>query len=343
MLLACDEAKEVFFLILVFGEWCKREVIRDKITLQKHSSIIRYVAGRRSDGKSVVKVYLHNDDKNAEDLFTKCCNISKDTKLEFVNVKKMSKLISKEVEQVNLYEKKASPVNKSTLAILGQIVQENGDQIYARYSNVVGIGISPVRFDGDKIQEQPCIVLYCLDKTIIPFGEKPLPKSLEGWHCDIREDFVMFGKCPWPCPSSSLNFPESGCSIGIPSVDSAGSVGFLVESTNPLSNIQCGFLTASHVAIQRFEELYHHGSLLSCDRLLSLTQHFIVHPSWQDNGHTDHEVGQVVESFCGNYGLNRIGMDFALVKNNICRHEGRNFSSVSFHLQEKLNRINIKK
>lgn len=136
-----------------------------------------------------------------------------------------------------------------------EIIQEQGDAIYSKYSNVVGIGISPERSVGDLIQNEPCIVLYCLDKNIIPFGETQLPESIAGWPCDIREDFVMFGTCPFPCPSSSQNVPEPGCRIGIPSVESAGSVGFLVESNYQVNTLGSGFLTASHVAIERFEDI----------------------------------------------------------------------------------------
>lgn len=309
---------------------CKREIIEDKTLLQKHPSIIQFIAGRRSDGKPVVKVYLRNDDLEAEHNFKNCSNVSEETRFEFVNVEKIPKLISKDVEKINIQEKSAPPINTATFAQLREIIQEQGDAIYSKYSNVVGIGISPVRSVGDLIQNEPCIVLYCLDKNIIPFGETQLPESIAGWPCDIREDFVMFGTCPFPCPSSSQNFPEPGCRIGIPSVESAGSVGYLVESNYQVNTLGSGFLTASHVAIERFEDLYHYGSLLSGNHLLSLKQHFIVHPAWQDNGKTNHQVGEVVESFCLNYGLNKIGMDFALVKNQICRAAGTLFSILSF-------------
>lgn len=335
------------FCISVIEELFKSEVIQDRSTSQWNSSIIKFIAGYKKDGKAVVKVYLRNDDDQARHTFKNDSVVTKDTEFVFVVVDTNSKTISKEAEQMNSYEKKAPAIDDRTLAKLGKTIQEQGDKIYAKYSNVVGIGISPVRSINNKILEQPCIVLYCLDKAIIPFGEKPLPESLEGWPCDLREDFVMFGTCPSSCPSSNQNFPEPGCSIGIPSVDSAGSVGFLVESKNPLNTLKCGFLTASHVAIERFQELYHHGSLLSMNSL-SLQKHFIVHPSWQDNNHDDNKVGQVVESFCGNYGLGKIGMDFALVKNNMSRPEGTFFDfhetnniALDTMIYIKLRKINI--
>lgn len=289
--------------------------------MQKYPSIIQFIAGHTKDGQTAVKVYLRNYDKEAESFFKNSSKMLKDTKFEFVCIKKKSKAILKKVEKLTHHEKRAPALDRSTLAELGKIIQEEGIKIYAQYSNVIGIGISQVRCVGDTLKNEPCIVLYCLDKTIIPFGEKPLPEMIAGWPCDTREDFVMFGKCPRPCPSPSPNFPESGCSIGIPSRDSAGSVGFLVESKNPISKLQCGFLTASHVAIDRFEDLYHQKSLLSMNHLLSIREHHIVHPSWHDSGN-DFNIGKVVESFFGNYGSKNTGLDFALVKNCEHRKEG---------------------
>lgn len=222
----------------MISEWCKREVLKDKSILQKQHSIVQFIAGYRGGKKPVVKVYLRKKDEQVEMLFKNCCKLPKDTEYEFVSVVENSKKISKEVEQIKFYEKRASPINISTMKKLGQVIQEQGEKIYARYSNVVGIGVSQVRRVGNIIKEEPCIVLYCLDKTLIPFGESPLPEYIAGWPCDLREDIVMFGgyACPNYCPSSNPNFPEPGCSIGIPSVDSAGSVGFLVEPTNPINN-----------------------------------------------------------------------------------------------------------
>lgn len=312
----------LFFQLTEIEEWLKRDVIIDKSVLKMHPSIIKYITGYidRDDKKQVVKVYLHGDDKKAENSFKDCCKISADTYFEFVNVEK-SIGEKKEVEELKQRERKAPAVDNSTRKQLKQIIQEYGDKIYARHSNVVGIRIGKARRVGDTIQEHPCLVLYCLDKYLIPFGEKPLPDAIAGWPCDIREDFVRFGICPNRCFASKQNLPDPGCSIGIPSDDSSGSVGFLIESKDPLNTFEFGFLTASHVAVKRFEQLYHDGKLLSM-HFLKHNNHFIVHPSWIDNEHIDHEVGKVVESFCGNYGLNKIGLDFAVIASSHCRNGG---------------------
>lgn len=311
------------FKLTEVEEWLKRDVILDKSVFKMHPSIIKYITGYkdRDDKKQVVKVYLHGDDKEAENFFKECCHVSEDTHFEFVNVER-SKGKSKEVNELKQREREAPAVDNSTRKQLKQIIQEYGDKIYARHSNVVGIRIGKARRVGDTIHEEPCLVLYCLDKFLIPFGEKPLPEAIAGWRCDIREDFVRFGICPNRCLASKQNLPDPGCSIGVPSDDSSGSVGFLVESKYPPNTFEFGFLTASHVAVKRFEQLYHDGKLLSMHSL-KLNDHFIVHPSWIDNEHIDHKVGKVVESFCGNYGLYKIGLDFAVIASNHCRNGGK--------------------
>lgn len=330
------------FVITVIKEWLKRDVIQDKTALEKHPSIMQYIAGRRLDGQPVVKVFLCDDDEDAQIGFKNACYDLEDMELEFLNLAEKSKEIQRQAEKMKLCERNAPAIDKKTRNEIKQVIQEHGGKIYATYSNVVGMRIGKVRRIGDEIEDNPCIVLYCLDKNLIPFGEKPLPKTIAGWPCDIREDYVMFGHCPERCSASRQSLPESGCSIGIPSVDSSGSVGFLVEPKNPTEQFRCGFLTASHVAVKRFKELNHHKSLLSMSHL-SLEENLIVHPSWQDNSHMDNAVGQVVESFCGNYGLCQTGLDFALVRIHGCREEGIFLFSIFHVLLNFVQLLNKKK
>lgn len=109
--------------------------------------------------------------------------------------------------------------------ILKKIIFECGEKIYVRYLNVIGIGISVVRCEGDGIYEILCIVFYCLDKIFILFGEKLLFKFFVGWFCDIREDFVCLGVF-YICNCG--NFLKLGCSIGLFDSVFRGLVGFLV-------------------------------------------------------------------------------------------------------------------
>lgn len=290
-------------------EWQKRDISHCDHMLRNYPSVLKYIVGHRGDGKAVVKVYLHS---HATEAILPVLNLlPKETTLEFVNVQDHFRKKSKQ------REKEAPPIDRSTRLTLKKIISERGEQIYARYSNVIGIGISAVRREGDGIHETPCIVFYCLDKTLIPFGEKPLPKFLAGWPCDIREDFARLGVFH---TRNCGNLPKPGCSIGLPDSVSRGSVGFLVQSKDSKMSIESGFLTASHVAVANYEDLYFSTKPLSLHQL-RLKQHVVVHPSWVDNNENK-PVGEVVESYFGNYEFLKSGVDVAVVKSNTSIQKG---------------------
>lgn len=318
------------FYISVFEDWCKREIIDDKSQLHKYPSVIKYIIGHIGNNKPVLKVYLRNDDEKTKEFFKTCC--SDDTHIEFVHVRKTEKK-SKEIENIQKCETDAPPIDAPTMNQLNEIIEDQGEKIFARHSNVVGLEISNVRCAGDIKREEPCIVLYSLDKTLIPFGEKPLPESIGGWPCDVREDIVMLGfkECLTNCPFPRDNHFMKGCSIGNPLRNDSGSVGFFYKSTNPTNTFGSGFLTASHVAVNGFERLYNQ-SLLSLNNALYHQDHDIVHPSREDYeaSYSDNKVGKVVESFLGNYELGSFGLDFAVVKCNNFREEGMFFFGFNF-------------
>lgn len=292
------------FSVTVIKEWQKRKVIQNESVLLSHPSIVRYIAGQRGDNRPVVKVFLSYGNKEDMLFFKMCCTVPDDTQFEFVNVEKSKEIVG-EVEKLKLQERKAPAVDKATRVQLNRIIEEHAEKIYANYSQVIGMRIGKVRRVGDTIQEEPCIVLYCLDKTIIPFGEKPLPDSIAGWPCDVREDFIMFGACPNKCSPFRQNSPDPGCSIGVPSDNASGSVGFLFESRDTKNAYGSGFLTASHVAIKRpCLDLYQSDATFRSLKFKS-EDHCIVHPSWEDNEHADHTVGNVVQAYCGNYDLGK--------------------------------------
>lgn len=316
------------FYISVFEDWCKLEIIDDKSQLHKYPSVIKYIIGYKGNDK-MLKVYLRNDDEKTKEFFKTCW--SDDTKIEFV-VRKTEKK-SKEIENIQKCETYAPPIDAPTMNQLNEIIEDQGEKIFARHSNVVGLEISNVRCAGDIKKEEPCIVLYSLDKTLIPFGEKPLPESIGGWPCDVREDIVMLGfkECPTNCPFPRYNHFMKGCSIGNPLMKDSGSVGFFYKSTNPTNTLGSGFLTASHVAVNGFERLYNQ-SPLSLNNTLYHQDHDIVHPSREgyDASNSDNKVGKVVESFLGNYELGSFGLDFAVVKCNNFREEGMFFFGFNF-------------
>lgn len=280
-------------------EWKMREAITDALP-----SNLTFVAGKKND-VSVVKVFLKDDNINVKADIEKRANAI-GIKPEFVNVtKKMDK--SESLKKTTKNKKVPPSMDDGTRKHLGEIINNTGEKLMALYSNITWISIG--NMPKGSCSGKPCLVLHCFDKTLIPFGEKHLPLSWEGYPVDIRESFVMLA-CSDECRSL-----KDGCSIGIPTVKGAGSVGIFVKRKRPLSDIQLhGFLTAAHVVLEKHRDLYNRNSFFSA-HALSREEHEITHPSIVD-GITTTTIGRVEEAFYGQLTSksNRIGIDVAFVE-----------------------------
>lgn len=278
--------------------WQKRQDLRSISGLHQYPSVIKCIAGIKNE-KMTIKVFLSYDDIEAKEFFKDNDQIPKDTVLDFVNVKEKSENRKKRRDLIPFR------ITENVRKTLGQVIKNQGERVYASHSSVVGLGIGKMLV---KNEIKPCIVLYSLDKDLIPFGEKPLPTCLEGWPCDIQEDVVMFGTC-FDC--RQITNPNPGCCIGLPS-NGIGSVGFLVKSKETESET-AGFLTAAHVAAENWIDLYFSNSFLSVFNEGNL-KYEIVHPLLP-NCKDFQIIGKVKESFCGNWGSNGTGIDAAFVQN----------------------------
>ena len=278
-------------------EWEKRERIQ-KTEALNHPAILTCIAGNKN-GKSVVKVFLRHENKEAENFFKDKCSLPDDTQVKFINTANIRDDFSDMIQETN-----APTFTENTRSKLRATIKNQGEKLMANHSSIVGLGSGNLKSKyGIYI---PCIVLHCLDDSLIPFGEKPLPSDIEGFPVHIKQDFVIFGSC---MNCSSL---RNGCGIGRPSCYSTGSVGFPVRPNNPFLSFNTGFLTAAHVAVKEFNSLYETNTLLS-QHPLQQTSHEIVHPPYGDT-ENNNKIGDVIEAFCGNFGRNKIGMDAALVK-----------------------------
>ena len=151
-------------------EWEKRETFEASDEIEDYDSVLTYIVGRKKDKKPYVKVFMKKQDDDAEQFFRKQGNkISNDTICEFVNIKDQLKKNQKEAKEIQDYERRGNEFSLQTKQNLNQIVNVEAEKIYAKYSNVVRIGISGVLHENQKLIYKPCIVLYCLDKNLIPF------------------------------------------------------------------------------------------------------------------------------------------------------------------------------
>ena len=278
-------------------EWKKRKAITEAFP-----SNLTFIAGRKND-VSVVKFFLKDDDHKFQTNIEEQANAI-GINPEFVNVSIRMKQ-SESLKETTKEKKLPPSMDKNTRKHLGNIINNTGEKLMALYSNItwISIGNMPKGLHFGK----PCIVLHCLDKMLVPFGEKQLPVSWEGYPVDIRESFVMLA-CSDGCRSL-----ENGCSIGIPSVKVAGSVGIFVKRR--FSELQVhGFLTAAHVALEKHRDLNNRNSFFSAHALNS-NIHEITHPSIID-GRTITRIGRVKEAFYGQFTSksNRIGIDAAFVE-----------------------------
>lgn len=231
-------------------------------------------------------------------------------RIKFVTIADKTKEMSDEMNKIRHMEDISPPVSESERNRLSNIIYSHAERLYANHSTIVGIGISNVRSIDGIIIAMPCIVIYCSDRSVKPFGEKSLPTSIGGCICDIRENIILFGTCT-DCGEENAN---PGCSVGMTFSSVHGSAGFLAKS-NSTRKDETGFITAAHVAIRKLEKLYLAKTFFStCNK--GDESIVIVHPSLHHaNLHSTQTtlVGEVIESYCGNY-LNA-GMDAAFVQN----------------------------
>lgn len=281
--------------------WEKREALKNISGLGSHKSVLNLIAGIKND-KPTLKVFLSIDDQHAISFIKDHPKIPKGTVFEFVVVK--SNKEQKGPAKMKNYS--SYPIEKNVREMLSKTIKNQAERIYANHSSVVGLGIGNMDRSG---QITPCIIIYCLDKDLVPFGEKPPPKTLEGFCCDIREDFIMLGAC-FDC--HEIAHPNPGCCIGLPS-NGIGSAGFLVK-TNESGLETSGFLTAAHVAAENWADLYYKKVLLS-ELEVGQYNYEIVHCPLLPNDNSGQVIGKVRESYCGNWGPEDIGIDAAFVQN----------------------------
>ena len=294
--------------IIVIEEWTKREIVPDRERLfRRFPSFLTLIAGKRK-GRSIVEVFLRDSDKKADilDYLKERCKLSFDVEFYASDVSERRQRETESSEKVK-HNKEMNPlseVEKHTMGNMRKLVQIHEDILLANYSNLVGIGVSRI-VDGIRCGK-PCIVLHCLDKTIVPFGENMLPKFIEGYPVEVQENLYTFAYCE-TCPPIDYH-----CSIGTLHFENGktytreGSVGFFVN--NRLDSHGSGFLTAAHVVFSQTQLKHIYNSKDIFCKADEEDNYKILHQSKADKK-TFEVIGQVNKAFFGNCNTTPNGVD----------------------------------
>ena len=72
------------------------------------------------------------------------------------------------------------------------------NRLIKKHSNITIVNACPVRSKngGRQLVKEPCVVIHCLVKGLVPFDEDPFPRSISGFPTDVREGYMMMGMNP---------------------------------------------------------------------------------------------------------------------------------------------------
>lgn len=259
-------------------------------------SVLTYIVGKKDD-KPTVKVFLRDDDSSAKDYFHR---VFDKHLIQSVNIKKK---LEEKLGQPEPYTREQQ-MDNDVKKRLSDVIKRQGRTLLTNHSTI--IRISAGNMPEGILLGKPCIVLHCLDKSLIPIGEQELPSQVEDFPVYIKESFIMFGVC-----DGCIRL-KNGCSIGTTLEESAGSIGFFVKIRKPGQlEEERGFLTAAHVALPNFPDFYGRNRLFS-EHNPENHIYEIVHPSIRDSTSST-RIGRVSEAFCGTYRQTNSGIDAAFV------------------------------
>ncbi|KAL3889013.1 hypothetical protein ACJMK2_001372 [Sinanodonta woodiana] len=151
--------------------------------------------------------------------------------------------------------------------LVNEAITIHGEGLFAKHSNLEAISSSGIISSHSRgFVQEPCVILYCRVKGILPFGEMPFPKRLKvneevSIAVDVREGYFSFHadsqnngqENTFNHESKMLKEPlRMGCSIGPAGRCESGTVGPFVK----INTDRIGFLTCAHVVFCDSELLY---------------------------------------------------------------------------------------
>ncbi|XP_062608453.1 uncharacterized protein LOC134270277 [Saccostrea cucullata] len=145
-------------------------------------------------------------------------------------------------EAYNVFKSYATSHSKETLPTISE---KEARELFKRHSNLTMISASPYKSIGyskgkHRVVKKPCILLLCLHKGYIPYGEEEFPRRIGDVEVDVQEGFCNFGN------GESI---EMGGDIRRKGSKSVGTIGGFVSL--PFSKI--GLITCAHVVLSHEE------------------------------------------------------------------------------------------
>ncbi|KAJ8304765.1 hypothetical protein KUTeg_018348 [Tegillarca granosa] len=230
---------------------CDEEKLKRKRTIEglmsKHVNIKQMYFGYREKAKSdtILVAILSKDDETIPNSYN-----------DFNIYQRKESDISKEAENVMLTvaSNKSYNIPKSIKNALKDTIAQNLETLLKDHSNITIVSFCPIKSSRMgkhwKHQQKICIVIYCRVKGIIPAGEHPFPKEINGFPVDVREGYAFFTSI------HNDNLPRSSdvqtplrLGAEISTVDQSGTLGMFVD----LDNNDKGFITCAHFAYEKEE------------------------------------------------------------------------------------------
>ncbi|KAL3855567.1 hypothetical protein ACJMK2_014774 [Sinanodonta woodiana] len=146
---------------------------------------------------------------------------------------------------------------------INEAITIHGEGIFADHSNLEAISSSGIISSKSRgLVQEPCVILYCRVKGIIPFGEVPFPKRLRvnekvSIAVDVREGFFSSHADSNPHQENTVRHKckqltdplKMGSSVGSAGSPASGTIGPFVK----INSDKIGFLTCAHVVFSESE------------------------------------------------------------------------------------------
>ncbi|KAL3889135.1 hypothetical protein ACJMK2_001489 [Sinanodonta woodiana] len=173
----------------------------------------------------------------------------------------------KESSLAREHERNINDLTSEHCDLINEAITINGKSLFAKHSNLEAVSSSGILSSKSRgLVQEPCVILYCRVKGIIPFGEMPFPKRLKVNEeatiaVDVREGYFSYYADSRNKDQKNVLHHENmqlmeslkmGLSIGSAGSLQSGTIGPFVQ----INSDRIGFLTCAHVVYCQSELIY---------------------------------------------------------------------------------------